>query len=70
METTTRVIDMSATLSNVFAFLKNAFFWIVDQLDSIYIFPHVSLLKFLIALVIIGMVFSAIFVFFDGDIDD
>lgn len=63
-------VDISSGLQSVLQFIVTAFNNIINLLDSIFIFPHVSVLSFFIALVVIGMLISSIFVIYNGDVDD
>lgn len=61
-----QTVDLSSTLSGIF---RQVISWIGDffgMIDHIMIFPGVSLLKLIIAVVVIGMIISAVFVLFDG----
>lgn len=60
------VVDLSPALSQLFQQLFSWIASIFNVLDNIMIFHGVSLLKLIIAVVVIGMIISAIFVFFDG----
>lgn len=64
------MVDLSNGLSQLFNFIAQAIGKILDMLNSIYILQHVSILTFLVAIVILGMIISAVFVLFDGGIDD
>lgn len=63
-------VDLSQGLQAVLQFVISAFNDIINVLDNIYIFPNVSVLSFFIALVVIGMLISSIFVIYNGDVDD
>lgn len=63
-------VDISSGLQSVLQFIISSFNNIINLLDSIFIFPHVSVLSFFIALVVIGMLISSIFVIYNGDVDD
>lgn len=63
-------VDISSGLQSVLQFIISLFNNIINLLDSIIIFPHVSVLSFFIALVVIGMLISSIFVIYNGDVDD
>lgn len=63
-------VDLSSGLSQVFNFIATLISEILDFLGSIYIFQNVSVLHLLVALVILGMIVSAVFVLFDGDLGD
>lgn len=60
------MVDLSGVLqqlfSTVFSWLSSFF----QLLDSIIIFSGVSLLKLIIAVVVVGLIISAVFVLFDG----
>lgn len=64
------MVDISNGIQQVLAFIVQCFNYIINVLGNIYIFPHVSVLTFFIAFVVIGMVISAVFVIFNGDVDD
>ena len=63
-------VDISSGLQSVLQFIISVFNNIINMLDNIFIFPHVSVLSFFIALVVIGMLISSIFVIYNGDVDD
>lgn len=63
-------VDISSGLQAVLQFIISVFNNIINMLDNIFIFPHVSVLSFFIALVVIGMLISSIFVIYNGDVDD
>lgn len=63
-------VDISSGLQYVLQFIISSFNNIINLMDSIFIFPHVSVLSFFIALVVIGMLISSIFVIYNGDVDD
>lgn len=64
-------VDLSNTIQ---ALLTQVLLWlksILDFLDSLIILPHLSLLKLIIIVTVIGLILSAVFVLFDGgDYDD
>lgn len=63
-------VDISSGIQAVLQFIISAFNNIINLLDNIFIFPRVSVLSFFIALVVIGMLISSIFVIYNGDVDD
>lgn len=63
-------VDLSQGLSQALSFIVSVFSSIIEVLDHIFIFPHVSVLSFFIALVVIGMIISSVFVLYDGGVDD
>lgn len=63
-------VDISSGLQAVLQFIISVFNNIINMLDNIFIFPNVSVLSFFIALVVIGMLISSIFVIYNGDVDD
>lgn len=63
-------VDLSSGLSSVLSFIVQTFSYIINLLDSIYIFPRVSVLSFFIAILVLGLIISAIFVLFDGGVED
>lgn len=63
-------VDLSSSLSMLFRALLDWLSSLFTLLDSVIIFSGVSLLKFLIAVFIIGLIISAVFVIFGGDDDD
>lgn len=63
-------VDLSGSLSHVFNFVASAIGQLLEMLNSIYILPHVSVLTLLVALAILGMIISAVFVLFDGGVED
>lgn len=63
-------IDLSGTLGSVFDFLASSIGRLLALLGSVYVFHNVSVLHLLVALVILGMIISAVFVLFDGGLED
>ena len=64
------MVDLSGVFSQL---INNIIAWITsifDLLDDIYILPHVSLLMFFVAITVLSMIISAIFVLFDGSVDE
>lgn len=70
MNLETTVVDLSNTFSQVFNWVRQLLSFIFRQLDSIYLFQGLSVLRLFIILVILGMIISAVFVLFDGSVDD
>ena len=64
------MVDLSGVfgqlISNIIAWITTVF----DLLDDIYLLPHVSLLMFIVAITVLSMIISAIFVLFDGSVED
>ena len=63
-------VDLSDGVAAALTFIVQAFTNIINLLDSIYIFSHVSVLSFFIAVLVLSLIISAIFVLFDGGVDD
>lgn len=63
-------VDLSEGVAAALTFIVQAFTNIINLLDSIYIFPYVSVLSFFIAVLVLSLIISAIFVLFDGGVDD
>lgn len=59
-------VDLSTQIRQVLTMLLSWLRDILNALDSIYILPGVTVLRLIIAVVVIGLILSAVFVKFDG----
>lgn len=65
-----QTVDLSDSLGQILRFVVDAFNAVILWLNSIYVFPHVTLLGLLISITVISILISSIFVLYDGDHDD
>lgn len=60
------MVDLTQQLAQVLSVILSWLRDIFNALDAIYILPGVTVLRLIIAVVVIGLILSAIFVKFDG----
>lgn len=65
-----QTVDLSNSLGQILRFVVDAFNTVIEWLNSIYVFPHVTLLGLLISITVVTILISSIFVIYDGDHDD